>query len=681
MATDQTTRLEAATVKAENGSQIVYDFANGPATATVPTASGPIPTLAGKLAEISDTLAISAGIYPTTTAGLAATNNGQVFLVYASDDDDIIYRVYQNQNGTAFDTGKNTISGTDLENALQQADAAATTAQQAATQAQGLVGDVQTVTKRVSYFVNASEFGATPGQDIGPAIQAAADAGHTIITVSAGQYKWTTQVTIQKLIFIIGAGYVEGPDPANGTWFELNKTGFTPIVFQNADIRGSAIRGCAFWESNHPASQVQGWTPANNDYVIKIVNCLGSVDLDVFMVRVNRGVYCYGSGRLNIEKIKGQFYTAGVEIDNCLDIPRINYMHAWTFYTTNKYVQAWQQANLDVLILRRVDGIFLGNIFALGCRSQIRLDKSNDGVPTKIYCDASYADFAKYGLWVPSGCDNVTAQLSQLTIQGEDSNNPGIGLVGGAAIKLEGNNASIQIALLHTQRHYQSVVSVSGSGNRLDIGEFWAEKPNQANDGSPIFSLANTTGEANQVNVTGGVRVTDSGNAPIMNGSTNGSLMVSAIANRPAGATDEPRQYWGNGYASYATVSPNANSDTRLEAKGPNGRARLMSNSKTVVSVDDGAGNGAVSELIRGGASNLSYILEGGGANLDRDFNTKGTGKNRFNSPVQFQGFAFASVPSAASYSNGTIRITDRNNRLATSDGTNWRFQDGSVIA
>lgn len=135
MATDQTTRLEAATVKAENGSQIIYDVANGDASVMVQTASGPIPTLAGKLEEISDTLAISSGIYPTTAAALAATSNGQIFLVYAEDDDDIIYRVYKNQNGTAVDTGKNTISGTDLEQALTQASQSAAAAQQAAADA------------------------------------------------------------------------------------------------------------------------------------------------------------------------------------------------------------------------------------------------------------------------------------------------------------------------------------------------------------------------------------------------------------------------------------------------------------------------------------------------------------------------------------------------------------------
>jgi hypothetical protein len=40
-----TDRLEAATEKAENASQIMYDVANGDASTEVPTASGPTPTL------------------------------------------------------------------------------------------------------------------------------------------------------------------------------------------------------------------------------------------------------------------------------------------------------------------------------------------------------------------------------------------------------------------------------------------------------------------------------------------------------------------------------------------------------------------------------------------------------------------------------------------------------------
>ncbi|NOG69826.1 hypothetical protein [Roseicella sp. DB1501] len=49
--------------------------------------------------------------------------------------------------------------------------------------------------------------------------------------------------------------------------------------------------------------------------------------------------------------------------------------------------------------------------------------------------------------------------------------------------------------------------------------------------------------------------------------------------------------------------------------------------------------------------------------------------------PTRFPGYAFSGVPAAASNSGCTIRITDRNHKLATSDGTAWRFADGTVIA
>lgn len=53
----------------------------------------------------------------------------------------------------------------------------------------------------------------------------------------------------------------------------------------------------------------------------------------------------------------------------------------------------------------------------------------------------------------------------------------------------------------------------------------------------------------------------------------------------------------------------------------------------------------------------------------------------RFELPARFPGYTFATMPSAASYVGYTIRVTDRSQRLATSDGSNWRFTDGTVVS
>jgi hypothetical protein len=67
--------------------------------------------------------------------------------------------------------------------------------------------------------------------------------------------------------------------------------------------------------------------------------------------------------------------------------------------------------------------------------------------------------------------------------------------------------------------------------------------------------------------------------------------------------------------------------------------------------------------------------------NVDLQVGGIGTGKLAIATPAQLPGYAFASLPLAATYSGCTVRVTDRSQRLATSDGTNWRFADGTVAA
>jgi len=43
-------------------------------------------------------------------------------------------------------------------------------------------------------------------------------------------------------------------------------------------------------------------------------------------------------------------------------------------------------------------------------------------------------------------------------------------------------------------------------------------------------------------------------------------------------------------------------------------------------------------------------------------------------------GYTFATLPAPSSASGCTVRVTDRNNRLVTSDNTNWRDQNGTIL-
>lgn len=133
---DQTQRLEIATVRAEIGSNIVYRFTNDAANAdSIPTESGNIHNLKQVVLEIqqeaAEKISISTTIYPTVTQGLAATGDQGIFLVQSSDADEI-YSVWQNQGGTAINTGKTALSATAIQAALDASTEAAQAAEDAA---------------------------------------------------------------------------------------------------------------------------------------------------------------------------------------------------------------------------------------------------------------------------------------------------------------------------------------------------------------------------------------------------------------------------------------------------------------------------------------------------------------------------------------------------------------------
>jgi hypothetical protein len=162
--TDQTARLEAATVKAEVGSAILSQFSNNAAgLPPIPTLAGSIPALADLISTIqtagSNKISFATKIYATTAAGIAATVDQEIFLVQSSSSN-LVYNVYQNVSGTATDTGKSMLTSAAITTEVGLATTAATAAQASAA----------TATARVAGFHSPSATAPTTRDD-GSALQ------------------------------------------------------------------------------------------------------------------------------------------------------------------------------------------------------------------------------------------------------------------------------------------------------------------------------------------------------------------------------------------------------------------------------------------------------------------------------------------------------------------------------
>jgi hypothetical protein len=580
--------------------------------------------------------------------------------------------------------------------------------------------------------------------DDGPAIQAAINAmrlvGGGILQFGPRLYRIASPIVINGVTVILqGAGFTEGPSEAHGTWFRIDQTGFTPFTFSGTMARGSIVRDIAIRQI-HPNPSAT-WAPTDYDYVFRVQDCLGAVDFDnVFLVAVNRGIWCDNSGRMNIRRLRGQVYTRGVEVDRCLDICRLEHVHFWTFHTNDANIVTWQQNNQDALVFRKVDGVFLDDIFVLGARSTLRFSSSASGVTTKFYGSNIYADFARYGVWIDG--NGVEGRIANMTTQGElITAGASVPLPGAAGIQIDGSNVRVQIGNLRVDDTENNAIRVNGSNNRLDIFAFRTEYYNYLNNGSAAIHLANVvTGTPNQVYLGTPPLLGNGNGGPLINSGTNGFVASAAPAGRvdrpgmmvgaqdtglfqptvgavalSAGGAEQMRVAAGNislggapGAHALAIATPTATVNQvtvtgsalggtpSLSATGTDANIPLALSAKNIAPVRlNSRGNIALEvnavatpvNFVRingsGAAAPPQITAQGTDTNVNLLLLGKGTGAVQSGSPLQLPSFTVATLPPAATYPRCMIYVADgaTNRRFAVSDGTSWRWPDGAVVA
>jgi len=591
------------------------------------------------------------------------------------------------------------------------------------------------------------EFGAVGNgtANDAPAIQAAINAlkaaGGGVLQFGARVYRIASPVSIDGVTVILqGAGFTEGPNEANGTWFKIDQTGFTPFTFSGPMARGSIVRDIAIRQYHNQAYSAS-WTPTDYDYVFRVQDCLGAVDFEnILLVAVNRGIWCDNSGRMSIKRLRGQVFNRGVEVDRCLDICRLEHVHFWNFSTDNGHVVTWQQNNLDAMLFRRVDGVFLDDIFVLGSRSVLRFSSSASGVTTRFYASNIYADFSKHGIWIDG--DGVEGRIANITTQAEifTAGAP-VPIPGAAGILIDSNNTRMQISNLRIDVAESNAIRVNGSNNRLDIFAFRAEYYNRLNDGSAAIHLANVTvGTPNQVYLGSPALLGNGNGGPLINANTTGFIASAA----PAGRVDRPGMMIGNDSsgiyqptANALAISANGAELMRLApgsatlggvagahalsintpvnsvnhftmASGVAGGTPSISATGTDVNIPIAISAKNIAPVRFNSRGNLAFEVnavatptnfvringtstgappqvtaQGTDANISLLLLGKGTGAVQAGSPLQLPSYTVATLPPAATYPRSMIYVADSatNKRLAISDGAAWRWPDGAVVS
>jgi len=190
------------------------------------------------------------------------------------------------------------------------------------------------------------------------------------------------------------------PDNFSGTLFYIDNVDIYPVIIQGKYSRGESIIGCSWKEEQNPV-QKSTWAPKPYKALITIRNTLGEVNIiDNYMIGISNGIKIRDSGRIKIDGLYGQFFYNAIDIDKSYDVDRISNIHQWPYWSNDKKVLSFQQKNLDVIRLGRVDGAAFGTgLFTYASNSFINLssnpDKNSGGPSTKAQIPYLTCDFTR----------------------------------------------------------------------------------------------------------------------------------------------------------------------------------------------------------------------------------------------------------------------------------------------
>lgn len=284
------------------------------------------------------------------------------------------------------------------------------------------------------------------------------------------------------------------------------------------------------------------------------------------------------------------------------------------------------------------------------------------------------------------------------------SNEPGTSFVGCKAIQAEdrfaaelGNLAAGQTALVVARTFDPSIVTVTKNGSLLSLNsDYTITGTTQINLSvaalaTDDFTVATPTAIGFDILASTARSATDA----LVSGCSTSTGVLTPL--RVASACLATFSQAGNNFsgqnqlrfsvsgANLEAFGSAANINIELYPQG-SGNVTLRSRGSRSLVADNPANSVnwlATTGSIAASSGGVGVILSSQGADSDIPLRVRAKGSSPvvMDSILQLRGLAFASLPAASSNNGNTVRVTDRNNRFATSDGTNWRWQDGSVAS
>lgn len=321
-----------------------------------------------------------------------------------------------------------------------------------------------------------------------------------VLHVPAGRYHVKETLLIGPGVTVVGDGISSVVEQIPGDW--ASRPLF--LLMMEATLRDIQV------DQPQP-DPVAGWKPDSGyDFIIRAVGDDGLIE-NVLIWKAYRGIDVTGFGQSSIGRvlmrnIRGQPFQTGIQIDNGLDVVRVENVHFWPFWSRlhpqADAVAEWQQNNGTAIRSRRNDNPFFTNIFVLGYFAGMAFESSPVPCSNPVVCgvtskakvvhldadecekgiyvtakgtkgllvtDFSYQGYERGGAWHGVGIHVWANDVWMMLQQGD------ITEAGTNAIRVEGNGVLMRVdstAVRNWNRTCQGFPAfefVSGSNSRFEV--------------------------------------------------------------------------------------------------------------------------------------------------------------------------------------------------------------------
>ncbi|MGA2018489.1 MAG: glycosyl hydrolase family 28-related protein [Opitutaceae bacterium] len=184
-------------------------------------------------------------------------------------------------------------------------------------------------------------------------------AGTSLAGVGRAPELYADKAPGSTLLAVEGAGHADGP-------------AFITLQGPNSVLQGLKVL--------YPG-QVVADRPVAFPWTVRGGAGDGAALIDVLLVNPYQAVdlATQGGSRHYIRGLYGQPLLKGIWVDRCTDIGRIHDVHFWPFWSQDKRILDFTEANATSFIFQRADWEVVENIFSWGYHVGIELSASKDG--------------------------------------------------------------------------------------------------------------------------------------------------------------------------------------------------------------------------------------------------------------------------------------------------------------